>query len=339
MKPMHLLKAGNTQPLPGDVHVNTPLSNISIAYVQDASNFVADKVFPNIPVPKQSDRYYTYDRGYFWRDEMEERAAGAESAGSGYTLDSTPTYYAPVYAFHHDVTDQRRANTDNQLDPDREATIIATQKGMIKRETLFAAKYMAGGVWTNDWDGVAAGPTGNQVLQWNDANSTPIENIRAAKTTVLESTGFEPNTLVIGQRVFDALVDHPDIVDRVKYGQTSGGPAQIDVAELIALLKIQRIFVMKAVQTTSKEGNTNAHAFIGGKKALLCHSAPVPGLMTPSAGYTFSWTGYLGASPQGMRIKKFRMEALAADRVEIESAFDQKLVAADLGFFWDTIVA
>jgi len=338
MKPMHLLKAGNTQPLPGDVHVNTPLSNISIAYVQDAGNFVADQVFPNLPVTKQSDRYYTYDRGYFWRNEMEERAAGAESAGSGYTLDSTPTYYAPVYAFHHDVTDQRRANSDNQLDPDKEATIIVTQKGLIKRETLFATRFMSGGVWTNDWAGVAAGPTGNQVLQWNDANSNPIEDIRSAKTTVLESTGFEPNTLVIGQRVFDKLIDHPDIVDRVKYGQTSG-PAQIDVAELIALLKIQRIFVMKAVQNTGKEGEANAHSFIGGKKALLCYSTPTPGLMTPTAGYTFSWTGYLGASTNGMRIKKFRMEPNAADRVEIEASFDQKLVAADLGFFWNTIVA
>jgi hypothetical protein len=42
-------------------------------------------VFPNIPVQKKSDRYYTYDRGDFNRDEMEERAPGTESEGSGYT--------------------------------------------------------------------------------------------------------------------------------------------------------------------------------------------------------------------------------------------------------------
>lgn len=349
MKPRHLIDRedllsgasyvkGADNPTPGDVHVNAPLSNISIAYVQDASNFIADQVFSNIPVAQQGNRYYTYDRGYFNRNEMEERAPGAESAGSGYKLDSTPTYYAPVYAFHHDIPDQRRANTDSMLDPDREATILVTQKALIKRETLWATKFFAGGLWTNDWDGVSAGPTGSQVLQWNDANSTPIENVRSAKTTVLESTGFEPNTLVIGQRVFDALIDHPDIVDRVKYGQTSG-PAKVDVAELQALLKIPRILVMKSIQNTAKEGDTNVHSFIGGKKALLCYSAPAPSLMTPSAGYTFSWTGYLGAAPNGNRIKKFRMEPNSSDRVEIESAFDQKLVAADLGFFWDTVVA
>ncbi|MES0340719.1 MAG: hypothetical protein ABUK08_00225, partial [Candidatus Humimicrobiaceae bacterium] len=89
-------------PTAGDVHVNTPLTMISIAYLQNAMHFVADQVFPNIPVTKQSDRYYTYDRGEFNRDEMEKRAPGTESAGGSYTLDNTPTYYADVYAFHKD---------------------------------------------------------------------------------------------------------------------------------------------------------------------------------------------------------------------------------------------
>lgn len=327
-------------PTPGDVHVNTPLTNISIAYIQDAGSFIADKVFPNIPVSKQSDRYYTYDRGYFNRDEMQLRAPGAESAGGHYTVDSTPTYFAPVYAFHHDIPDQRRANADSVLEPDMEATTLVTQKALIKREKLFVTKYFAGSLWTSDVDGVSSGENNSTTFrQWNDANSTPIENVRAAKTTVLQRTGFEPNTLVIGRQVFDALCDHPDIVDRVKYGQTPGTPADIQVADLQALFKIPRILVMNSVENTAAEGQTNSHAFIGGKKALLCYAAPNPGLMTPTAGYTFSWTGYTGAAAMGQRIKRFRMEKLASDRVEIEMAFDQKLVAADLGYFWDTIVA
>jgi len=327
------------QPTPGDVHVNSPLTNISIAYLQDASSFVADRVFPNIPVSKQSDRYYTYDRSFFNRDEMEERAPGTESAGSGYELDNTPTYFAPVYAFHHDIPDQVRNNTDMQVNPDRDATNLVTHKALIKREKLFVSKYFGGGIWTNDWDGVASSPTGSQVLQWNDASSTPIENIRAAKRTVLESTGFKPNTLVLGAAVADALYDHPDIVDRIKYGQTPGGPADVTTADLARLFKVDRVFVMESIENTAKEGQTAAHSFIGGKKALLCYAAPSPGLMVPTAGYTFSWTGHMGAGAMGGRIKKFRIEKEASDRVEIEMAFDQKLVSADLGFFWDTIVA
>jgi len=327
-------------PTKGDVHVNRPLTNISVAYLQDQTNFIADQIFPNIPVSKQSDLYFMYDRGFFNRDEMEERAPGTESAGGDYTIETDTPYFAKVYAFHHDISDQRRANTDSELAPDREATELVTRKGLIKRERLWVSKFFKTGVWTNNRNGVSAAPTpGTEVLHWSDAASTPIEDIRTSKTTVLESTGFEPNTLVLGQKVVDALADHPDVVDRVKYGQTAGGPAMIELSELVALFKIPRIFVMKSIVNTAAEGAANVHSFIGGDHALLVYSAPTPGLMTPSGGYTFSWTGFLGAQPQGQRIKRFRMEHLSSDRVEIDMAFDQKLISADLGFFFNGIVA
>lgn len=326
-------------PVPGDVHVNTPLTNISIAYLQDATNFVASRVFPNIPVTKQGDRYYTYDRGEFNRDEAKERAPGTESAGGSYNIDNTPTYFAKVYAFHKDIPDQVRANTDAVVSPDREATEYVTHKALIRREKIFAANYLATGVWTTDIQGVAASPSGAQVLQWNDANSTPIQDIRTAKTTVLESTGYEPNTLVLGKVVYDQLIDHPDIVDRVKYGQTPGQPAIANLEALMKLFEIERILVMKAIENTAKKNQTAVHSFIGGKKALLCYSTPSPGIMTPTAGYTFSWTGFLGAGTEGNRIRRFRMEHLESDRVEVQMAFDLKLVAADLGYFFYDIVA
>lgn len=328
-----------TQPTQGDVHVNKPLTNISIAFMQNANNFIADKVFPNIPVQQQSDRYYTYDRAFFNRDEMEERAPNAESAGSGYEVDNTPTYYAPVYAYHHDVPDQVRANVDSVIQPDRDATELVTHKALIKREKLWTSKFFGGGLWTNDYDGVSGTPGANETKQWNDAAATPIEDVHAAIDTIMESTGFAPNTLVLGRQVWTALKNHPDIIDRVKYGQTAPGTAKMSLNALADLFEVDRILVMSAIENTAAEGATAAHSFIGGKKALLCYAAPSPGLMTPTAGYTFSWNGHLGAGAMGGRVKKFRMEANAADRVEIEMSFDQKLVAADLGFFWDTIVA
>ena len=85
---------------------------------------------------------------------------------------------------------------------------------------------------------------------------------------------------------------------------------------------------MGSIENTAAEGQTAAHSFIGGKSALLCNVAPNPGLLTPSAAYTFSWTGYLGAGNEGNRIKRYRWEIIASDIVEIEMAFDTKLVAS-----------
>lgn len=326
-------------PTPGDVHVNTPLTNISIAFLQNANNFVASRVFPNIPVSKQSDRYYVYARGDFNRDEMELRAPATESAGGGYTLDNTPTYFANRYSFHRDIPDEVRANADAVLNPDREATAFVTHKALIRREKLWAGAYFGASIWGNEYTGVASAPTGSQRLHWSNANSDPIENVREGKRAIAQSTGFEPNVLVVGRPVADALLDHPDIIDRIKYGQTPGAPAMAGLDALARLMNVDSVLVMNAIENTAKEGQTASHSFIGGKHALLCHAAPNPGLMTPSAGYTFSWTGLLGSGAEGNRIRSFRMENIGSDRVEIDMCFDLKLVASELGAFWNGIVA
>lgn len=330
------------QPTAHDVHVNAPLTNISIAFLQNQDSFVASSVFPSIPVQKQSDRYYTYDRGDFNRDEMQLRAPGTESAGSGYSIDNTPTYFADVYAFHKDIPDQIRANADSVLQLDREATEYTSHKALIKKEGIFASQYMKSGVWTVDKTGVSASPTGSQFLQWNDAASTPIEDIRTEMTVQQKSTGFRPNTLVLTRPVFDTLIDHPDIIDRVKYGtqDSSANISTVSVPELQALWKIPRILIMDAIVNSADAGQANVHDFIGGKQALLVYSAPRPGLMVPSAGYDFNWAGLLGSvGGLGTRVSKFRMKALKSDRVEIEMAFDLKLVAADLGTLFLSAIA
>lgn len=327
------------QPGRSTVHVNRPLTQISIAFMQNQSNFVADRVFPAIDVSKRSDRYFVYDRGDFNRDEMKERAPGTEASGSDFTIDNTPTYFARYYSHKRDIDDQTRENYDDPLDPDREATLFVTNKALIRKERLWVTNYFGTGVWGTDITGVAGAPGAGQAQQWDQAASTPIEDVRKGKTAVLQETGFEPNVMVIGKQVADALVDHPDIVGRIDRGQTPGGPAVTLMENLAALFELDEVMVMKSIVNTAAENQTAVHSFIGGKNALLCYRAPSPGIMTPSAGYTFRWTGLSGSGPGGTRIKRFRIESIESDRVEIGMAFDQKLVASELGYFFSGIVA
>ena len=328
-------------PTPGDVHVNRPLTNISVAFVQSQDAFIATKVFPIIPVQKQSDAYWSYDIAPWTLDEMKIRAPGTESEGSGWTINASNTYYCSVWALHHDIPDVVRANADEPLDLERDTVIFVTQKALIRREKYWASKFFTTGVWATEYTGIPSGNPGTgQFLRWDNANSVPIYDIKTAKRAILERTGFEPNVLVLGRAVADALTEHVTFVDRVKYGQTPGQPAKVNLDALAALLEVDRVYVMKAIETTSKLGaSTRTSAFIGGKHALLAYVPPAPGIMTPSAGYTFAWTGHVGAGPDGQRIKRFRMENLAADRIEIEMAFDMKVISADLGAFFNSAVS
>jgi len=330
-----------TQPTNSAVHVDAALTNISVAFLQNASNFIAGTVFPNVPVSKQSDRYFVFNRGDFNRDEAEIRAPGTESAGGGYELDNTPTYFANVWAFHHDVPDQVRSNADPAVDPERAATELVTHKMLIRREKQWVSKFFTTGVWGTDIVGVGSSPSAGQTLQWSDDNANPIGDVDDAKATILENTGYMPNKLVLGYRVFDALKRHPDIVDLVKYSGAVGpnNPALISETALASVFGVEEVVISRAIENTAAQGATAAHSFIGGNNALLTHAAPAPSLMTPSGGYTFSWSGFMGQTNAfGFATKRFYIDELESTRVEAQMAFDNKLVSPELGFFWSNIV-
>jgi len=323
------------QPTPSQVHVNAPLTNISIAYIQSASDFIADKVFPIVPVDKKTDIYWLYTKSYWFKNEAKLRAPGTESAGSGYNVDSTNIYSCDVYAMHHDIPDQVRSNADPGIDVERDATLFVTQRLLILREQLFISQFMNSGVFNNDYAGVSTVPSANQFIQWDDyANSDPISDIRHGRIAIKQQTGFRPNTLVVSEDVFEALRNHPDIVDRYKY--TS---AQVITADMIArLFEVDRFLIAGAVYDPANEGGVSEMQFMSQKSALLCYSAPNPGLMTPSAGYTFAWRGLSGMG-YATSIKNMRMEQLEADRIEGQSAFDFKVVGADLGAFYGSAIS
>jgi hypothetical protein len=323
------------QPTQSQVHVDAILTNISVAYLQRAENFIADKVFPVVPVDKQSDKYFKYTKNDWLRDEAQVRADGTESVGSGYNI-TTDTYYADVYAIHKDVGDQTRANADAPINVDREAAEFVTHRLLMRREIQFNSDFMKTGVWDTDVTGVAASPTTGQTTQWSDfTNSDPIEDIEAGKAQILSKTGFEANTLVLGYDVFRKLKNHPDLVDRIKY--TSSQTITEDM--LARMFDIERVLVSKGVKATNAEGLTGTYSFTTGKTALLAHVAPSPGLLTPSAGYTFSWTGVSQGLGLTIGTSSFRLESLRATRIEAELAFDNKVVSSDLGYFWNSIVA
>lgn len=333
------------QPTVSQVHVNSILTNLSVKFMQDASSFVADRIFPAVNVAKQSDLYYVYNQDDLLRDQAALRAPATESAGGGYTV-STDQYACKVYAWHKDISDQERANYDNPLDPDRDATEFVTQTLLIKREKDFVSNFFTTNVWTTDILGVSATPATGETYKWNDyTNGDPIQDIDDGMTAVLEATGWEPNTLVLGYRLFKALKNHPDIIDRVKYVQNIGQNETVKIsASALANLFFDggqgRVVVMKAIESTANEGQTATAAdrqFIGGNNALLCYAAPSAGLSKVSAGYTFNWTGLLNGGGN-MRIKKFYMNKEAADRVEGEMAYAMKKVSADLGYFFSGMV-
>jgi len=327
-------------PTQSDLHVNAPLTNISVAYLQDQDNYIADRVFPRVPVQKQSDLYWKYRKSEWRRTDAERRAPSTESPGVGWNVE-TEQYFAHVYAVHKDIDDQLRANADSAFNLDRDATRFVTDQLLLKRDIDWANTYFTDGVWETDLDGVDSSPSSSQFQQWDQSGSDPISDVTKAVIAMRESTGMAPNMLVMSPYVLHALRHHEDILDRIKY--TQRGIVTEDL--LASLFGVDRILVTWATQNTGKrfqdpeDSDSNAsYSFVNGDHALLCYSNRSPSLMTPSAGYVFTWNGYLGGNDRGIRIKRFRQEHIASDRIEGEMTYDMKVVSPDCGYFFKNAV-
>lgn len=326
------------QPEIAEVHIDQALTQISVAYIQSQANFVSMQVFPVINVDKQTDKYYIFTKNDWFRDEAQKRGDNQETAGGGFSL-SNDSYYADVWGFHKDLGYQLRANADRQVNLERGAVQLVTQRLLLRQEIQWVTDFFVATPWATNYTGVAGVPGGGQFRQWSDyVNSTPITDIKTAKRAMLQSTGFEPNTLVLGYEVADVLMEHPDLFERIKYG-ASDSPKQVTLSNMASLFGIDRVIVPKAIKATNQEGQAEAYDFVHGKGALLMYVNPTPEPMMPSAGYTFAWTGVSAGLGTNIAVDSFYIRHLKTTRYEAEVAFDCKAIASDLGNYFATAIA
>ena len=332
---------------PSSVHIDAPLTNLTLAYAQSQEAFIADKVFPIVGVDKQSDYYYTYDRDNMNRSgDVKKLAPRTEVERIGMSISST-TYTADVYGLGMDFDEQTLANEDTALDIRSAGAQTLVNRLMIHREEQFATNFFATGKWGEEWTGntSASDYDADTVTQWDNAsNATPIKDVtEAARTMQLKSGGFRPNTMVVGREVHDALVNNTDILNRLNGGATVTNTALVTKAKRAEIFEVERYFVMESVKNTAADGATENNSFIGGKHALLCYTPSSAGLMTPAAGLTFAWNSIPGANNLGISVESFSDDALKrqqiAEMIQVKMSYDMKVVGSDLGLFFNGVVA
>jgi hypothetical protein len=311
------------QPTRSDVHIDTFLTEMSVAYRNETAAFMADKVFPAVQVAKDSGKYPEYSKDYWLRSEMKIRAYGAEHPRAGYPI-SYGTYTTEQFSLEHPIPDEIAAAADNPIDLDRDGMEWLTQQILLKRELAFATDFMTTGVWATD---------DTSATDWDDgANSDPIADVRTARRTIAQAIGRPANVMAMGLIVHDALLNHPDILERVKYAEAA--TMETVNAAMAAVFGMEQYLVSEAIYATNAEGQSASLSPVIDDDCLVCYANPTPGLLSPSAGYTFVWPAGGGAGT----IYRWRDERVESDVLRGKTQFDQKLVASSGGYFFSDIV-
>lgn len=313
------------QPTAHDLQVVDPvLTSMLVGYKQTDNRFVAGRMFPGVSVPNKAGTYYILTKKYWFVDEMKSRAPGSKFARGGFGVESA-TFATLGFGLEYPIPDEDQANSQLPLSLESIGTQWLAQMSLIRKERAWAADFMAASVWTSQ--------DNNATTDWDDFTSgDPIMDIKTGKRTISQLTGMTPNTLMVGEIVDDALCMHPDILDRIKYTVTATGAA-VDAA-MASVLKVPSYLVATAVYNSANEGQDATLVPIIDDDALLCYVASAPGLFTASAGYTFEWAGGGG----GGQIGTYRDQSVKSNILQMSEEWDQKVVAADLGYIWLDVV-
>ena len=301
-------------PVQGPIHVDRPLTNISIAY-KSAEGLVADQLFPVVPSKAEYDLYYIQDKAASFRVPDTLRANGAEANEDSIAL-STASFRIEFHALKDIVTDRSKKNADPGLDLEISATEDLTGKILMQRE-IDAAAIFSDGAWANETSVAATAAWSLQTTV-----SDPILVAASAASVIAQNAGVKPNTCLLDFRAWQAVKNHLQVVDRVKYTSAES----VGEASVARLFGVEKLLVASGTNNPAAEGLAAAMGFIFTDLAWFGYVNYSPGLRRPSALYCMKQGG--GA---GVEVRRWRDEERKGDWIEVEHSYDHITPSTDCG--------
>lgn len=316
-----------------DWHIDAAMTELSIQFNMDDSMYLGTSVLPTVPVAKQSDRYVVWDKDYWFRIPDTLRAPGTRPNRIETSVGSLG-YYCNNWALEETIPFEWLENSDVAFDLEASTARHIMQGLRLGLENRIATLFTTAA-------NVGSGNALTGTAQWSDrANSDPVSDVSTGRGWIQKETGQRPNTIVVGQEVHDALILHPDIIDRVKYTQRADNATiEAALADILMGKGGGRYFVGGAPKQNAAEGlptSASSMTYIWGKTATLLFVPSVPGRNLPSAAYAFRW------KPAGF--SDFVIETKDDDdikaRIKRVNYFqDERVTASQLIYLLSTVVA
>ena len=262
-------------PLVNETYVDPILTDVSIRYTNDS--FIATQVFPELPVAKDVDKVFKFDKTNLRKPASTAREGFARANRIDYGLSQIATPPLLEASLEIGITNAVMDNYDAPLVPMVAATNTVTEQLAIEKEYNLAN-------FLDNSGNLTQGTTLSGTAQWSAySTSNPFGDIQTGKTTVKQNSGKNPNVILFGRQVWDQLVNHPNVTDRIKYTARAD---QATIANALAdLYGVDRVLVGESIYNSAAPGETDSVSFIWGKFCVIAYIADLPALETVSLGY------------------------------------------------------
>jgi len=318
--------------IPNNVHYDQYLTSFAVDYY-NSQNFIADRVFANTSVEKQSDKYYIFGADNTEAENLVKEAVPMVQPNMFEVTQSEDTYFARVYDAGFMMDTFTEANEDRFLRT-RERKMRGLMDQMLKkRDRDFINTYLKTGVWGED----LAGTT--DFVKWSDSASTPIDDVMKWKEDFwVRNNGLGVNKLVISKDIKRYLLTNTQLLGRINGGATVTNPAMVNDSILAAVFEVEEIVWADAVSVAA--GATNP-AYMVSDRMLMVHTEDGGGMESATAGKIFSWDSLPDAS-FGITVTTLdtpeQRFVNVAEKVKAEMTYDMKVTGATLGTYVEDLV-
>lgn len=306
-------------------HHDRPLSNFAVqAFAQGpGSGYIAQSLFPSVPVNHQNDRYYTIDKASYLRTEDSKRSPRTRANRVEWKV-SSDGYFADNYALADEIPLEDLANADNVLNLRQGSVSFVTDMLLRDKEVRVADK-------VTSISNVGSGVSLTGATRWTSVDSADIfGQVSTATAFIRGETGIIPNTMVVDYDSFQLMRRNSRLLEMFKY--TSGG--QLSMDQLKELFNVQNLWVGNAIRNSAKEGAAATMVDVWGDNCLLAYVNPtITRMRAATFGLTMNWR------PEGMatdmQVERSRIDDAGSEKVEvIEAGYfaDEKIVGKELSY-------
>lgn len=302
-------------------HIDVPLSNLVIAAFQGTEDFVGPRLFPIVPVDKQSDKYYIIDPDSWLRIPDTKRSPKTRPNRINWKV-SSDSYFADNWALAGENALEDLANADAALRLRENTTRVVTE-GLLRDLEDRIARLVT------SVSNVGSGVLLIGANKWNDfVSSDPIADVTTAHAFIRQKTGVVANTLVIDEDTYQIVRRHPVLLDLYKH--TAGG--LITDEQLRAVFQVDQVWRARGIKNNAVEAATASMTNIWGNAALLARVQPGIAPQTITFGLGFRWTpeGF----PGPMAVERYNDPDPGKKSEIVQAAYyqDEKVVAKDLAY-------
>lgn len=302
----------------GPSYVDPVLTNLSQKYTNESEDFIARDLFPVITVPKPTGKYWAYNKDNLRAGGTNIDLRTGRSKTSEVSFGKSLQNFGPLqeHALKDFISKDEYEFVDSPLDIEQDSVENLNEVMTLAEEISLATLLRDPAIITNNI-------TLSGTSQFSDyVNSDPFAIIKARVIAQRNAAFKRPNTIAFGWDVWLQLVDHPKILERIKYNR-DGVITTTDIVKLFAPYGITQVLIGAAMYDSTTEGQTGTPTSVWGKDIIIGYVTKTPSLRAVNGGYTL-------ALRAGKYVDKWDESDPKGTYVRNNDYYDQMLFASEL---------